>query len=49
MGEVIKFVSREEFERSRLNRGSRARTASILPPAATVSEPREQKSELADS
>jgi hypothetical protein len=49
MGEVIKFVSREEFERTRLNRGSRARDNSMLPPAVSVSAPREQKNELADS
>lgn len=49
MGEVIKFVSREEFERTRLSRGNRARDNSVLPPAVSVSAPREQKSELVDS
>jgi hypothetical protein len=49
MGEVIRFVSRAELERMRLSRGSRGRNSSILPPAASVDEPREQKSELADS
>ncbi len=47
MGEVVKFVTRAELERARLNRESR-RTA-ILPPAVTVSEQRDEKSELADS
>ena len=49
MGEVIRFVSRAELERMRLSRESRARNSSILPPAASVGEPRDQKSELADS
>jgi hypothetical protein len=49
MGEVIRFVSREELERMRRNREGRGRNSSILPPVASVDEPREQKSELADS
>jgi hypothetical protein len=49
MGEVIRFVSRAEFERMRLSREGRARNNSILPPVASVGEPRDQKSELADS
>jgi hypothetical protein len=49
MGEVIRFVSRAELERMRLSRESRTRNAAILPPAASVSEQRDQKSELADS
>jgi hypothetical protein len=49
MGEVIRFVSRTELERMRLSRESRGRNGSILPPVASVDEPREQKSELADS
>jgi hypothetical protein len=49
MGEVIQFVPRAELERRRLNREGRARNSNILPPVASVSEPRDQKSELADS
>jgi hypothetical protein len=49
MGDVIRFVSRAELERARLNRESRASSRRILPPVASVSEPRDQKSELADS
>lgn len=49
MGEVIRFVTRAELERMRLNREGRARNHSILPPVASVSEQRDQKSELADS
>jgi hypothetical protein len=49
MGEVIQFVSKAELERRRLNRESRARNSNILPPVASVSEPQDQKSELADS
>jgi len=49
MGEVIRFVSRAELERMRLSRESRTRNAVILPPAASVSEQRDEKSELADS
>jgi hypothetical protein len=49
MGEVIRFVTRAELERARLNREGRAKDHSLLPPAASVSEPRDQKSELADS
>ena len=49
MGEVIQFVSKAELERRRLNRESRTRNSNILPPVASVSEPRDQKSELADS
>ena len=49
MGEVIRFVSRAELERMRLSRGSRTRDNSMLPPAVSVSAPREQKSELVDS
>jgi len=49
MGEVIRFVSRAELERIRLSREGRARNDSILPPAASLSEPRDQKNELADS
>jgi len=49
MGEVIQFVSRAELERRRLNREGHARNSNLLPPVASVSEPRDQKSELADS
>ncbi|HKU07579.1 MAG TPA: hypothetical protein VJR30_16030 [Bradyrhizobium sp.] len=49
MGDVIRFVSRAELERMRLARESRARNSSIVPPVAFVSEPRDQKNELADS
>jgi hypothetical protein len=49
MGEVIRFVSRAELERMRLSRDSRTKNAVILPPAASVSEQRDEKSELADS
>jgi len=50
MGEVIRFVSRAELERMRLSRDGRStRNAVILPPAASVSEQRDEKSELADS
>src|SRR5689334_20541266 len=49
MGDVIRFVTRAELERMRLAREGRTRNRSILPPAASVSEPRDQKSELADS
>jgi hypothetical protein len=49
MGEVIRFVTRAELERMRLNRAGRARNNIILPPAASVSEQRDEKNELADS
>ena len=49
MGEVIQFVPRAELERRRLNREASARSSNLLPPVAAVSEPRDQKSELADS
>ena len=49
MGEVIRFVSREELERMRLSRVSRRRNGSILPPTASIAEPSDHKSELADS
>jgi hypothetical protein len=49
MGDVIRFVTRAELERMRLARQGRTRNSSILPPAASVGEPRDQKSELADS
>ncbi len=49
MGEVIKFVSRAELERMRLARESRTRSGSIVSSAASLGEPRIQKSELADS
>lgn len=49
MGKVIKFVSRAELERMRLDRAALTRNGGLLPPAASVSEPRDQKSELADS
>ena len=48
MGEVIKFVTRAELERARLSREGRGRNA-MLPQAANISVPRDQKSELADS
>jgi len=48
MGEVIRFVTRAELERMRLSREGRARNDRILP-AASISDQREQKSELADS
>ena len=48
MGEVIRFVSREELERMRLSRESRRRN-SIVPPTASIGEPSDHKSELADS
>jgi hypothetical protein len=49
MGEVIRFVSRAELERMRLDRESRTRNGGMLPQAASVSEQRDRKSELADS
>ena len=49
MGEVIRFVTRTELERMRLSRESRRRNSSILPPTASIGEPGDQKSELADS
>lgn len=49
MGEVIRFVSRAELERMRLARESRTRNDRLRPAAASVSEARDQKSELADS
>lgn len=49
MGDVIRFVTRAELERARLNRESRGRNHSILPQIASVSEQRDEKSELADS
>jgi hypothetical protein len=49
MGEVIRFVTRAELERMRLSRERRGRNGSILPSAASVEEPHDQKSELADS
>lgn len=49
MGEVIKFVSRAELERMRLDRAALTRNGGLLPPAASVSEQRDRKSELADS
>jgi hypothetical protein len=49
MGDVIRFVSRAELERMRLAREGRGRSSNILPPAASVSEPREQKNEPANS
>ena len=48
MGDVIKFVTREELERMRLSREGRARSNRILPPIAS-SEQQGRKSELADS
>lgn len=49
MGEVIRFVSREELERMRLSRESRRRNSSTVPPTAIIGEPGDHKSELADS
>ena len=49
MGEVIRFVSRAELERMRLDRESRTRNGGMLLPAASVGEQRDRKSELADS
>jgi hypothetical protein len=49
MGDVIRFVTRAELERMRLAREGRTRNSSILPVVASVSEPRDQKSDLADS
>jgi hypothetical protein len=49
MGEVIRFVSRAELERMRLDRAARTRNGGLLPPAASVSEQQDRKSELADS
>jgi hypothetical protein len=49
MGEVIRFVSRAELERMRLDRIARTRSGGILPPAVSVSEQRDRKSELADN
>lgn len=49
MGEVIRFVTRAELERARLNREGRARNHNLLPPATSVSEQRNEKSELVDS
>jgi hypothetical protein len=49
MGEVIRFITRAELERARLSRERRARPNAMLPQAASVSVPHDQKSELADS
>jgi len=49
MGEVIRFVSRAELERIRLDRAALTRNGGLLSPAASVSEQRDRKSELADS
>ena len=49
MGEVIKFVSRAELERMRLDRAALTKNGGLLPPAASASEQRDRKSELADS
>lgn len=49
MGEVIRFITRAELERTRLSREGRARDSVMLPPPANISAPRDQKSELADS
>ncbi len=49
MGEVIKFVSRTELERMRLDRAALTRNGGLVLPAASVSEQRDRKSELADS
>ena len=49
MGEVIRFVSREELERMRLAREGRTRNSGALPAVASVGQARDQKSELADS
>lgn len=48
MGEVIKFVSRAELERMRLNRIARTRSGGLSQSVASVSE-QVLKSELADS
>jgi hypothetical protein len=49
MGEVIRFVTRAELERIRLDRESRTKNGGLLLPAASVIEQRDRKSELADS
>jgi hypothetical protein len=49
VGEVIKFVSRAELERMRLNRIARTRSGGLLAAAASVGEAQDRKSELADS
>jgi len=49
MGEVIKFVSRAELERLRLDRAALTKNGGLLPPTASASEQRDRKSELADS
>lgn len=48
MGEVIRFVSREELERIRHDRQSRRRNSSMVPPTASIGEPSDHKSELVD-
>ena len=48
MGEVIRFITRAELERARAAREGRGRNT-VLPQAANISVPRDQKSELADS
>ena len=49
MGEVIKFVTRAELERIRLDRAALTRNGGLLPPAASANVQRDRKSELADS
>ena len=49
MGEVIRFITRAELERARLSREGRGRSDNVLPQAVSLSVPRDQKSELADS
>ena len=49
VGEVIKFVSRAELERMRLNRIARTRSGGLMTAAASVAEAQDRKSELADS
>jgi hypothetical protein len=44
MGEVIRFVPKSERERARLIREARASYDSIFPPAAPVSEQRDEAS-----
>lgn len=49
MGDVIRFVTRAELERMRLNREGRARNQITVPPAASVNGQQDRKSEFADS
>jgi hypothetical protein len=49
MGEVIRFVSKAERERSRLIREARAHYDSIFPPENSGGEPQNPKTEATES